>query len=276
MIMSKQQPWTARKRVVSALRNEHVRVEERPGVGRAVFAARAFSPGECVASYQGRVITRAQLAVLHGSDRPLFESVTEYAVSSSSGDFLYPENLDAAGAHLINHSCAPNAQWAEYERGALLVRATRPIAEGEEITIHYGWVGIKAAKEKNWHTCVCAAPFCVGTIELRVEWVEEDGGPFLAEEEIARRLFADIVNDTDDHEAVLLRYARGSSEMTPDGTTVPSSLDPGAFLDKLRGCAHAAVRAALHSRTLGKTVSDRRLRQIAATYGVPLEAERTG
>ncbi len=276
--MSKRQPWTARKRVTSALRNEHVRVEERPGVGRAVFAARAFSPGECVASYQGQVITRAELFALHGADRPLFERISEYGVATPAGDHLYPENLDAVGAHLINHSCAPNAEWAEYERGALLVRAVRPIAEGEEITIHYGWVGIKAAMHKSWHTCACKAPFCVGTIELRVEWVmesETDGGPFLSEEEVARRLFADIVNDTDQHEAVLFRYARGSSEMTP-GATVLSPLDPSAFLDKLRGCAHAAVRAALHSRTLGKQVSDRRLRQIAATYGVDVEAEKTG
>jgi hypothetical protein len=263
-------PWTERNRASSALRNEHVRIGQRQGVGRAIFAKRAFSPGECVASYHGRVFTHAELLTLSTSDRALFERVNEYAVGTPSGGRLFAEDADVTGAHLINHSCAPNAQWGEYERGALLVRAVRPIAEGEEITIHYGWVGIKAAMEKIWHVCACAAPFCVGTIELRVEWVNEsemEGGPFLPEEEVTRRLFADIMNDTDEHEELLFHYAKNSVSMTP-GASVLSALDPGAFLDKVRGCADQAVRAALRARAAGKQASDRRLRQIAAAYGV--------
>ena len=277
--MSAAKPWTGRNLVASALRNEHVRLGERPGVGRAVFATRAFSPGDCVASYHGRTFTRADLLRLFTSDKALFERINEYAVGTPSGGRLFAEDADVKGAHLINHSCAPNAQWGEHQRGALLVRATRPIAKDDEITIHYGWVGIKAAMEKSWHVCACAAPFCVGTIELRVEWLldEEDetqGGPFLSEEEVTRRLFADLMNDTDEHEHLLFHYAKNSVSMTP-GATVLSPLNPGAFLDKVRGCAHRAVRAALRARAAGKPVSGRRLRQLTAAYGVSVE-EKTG
>jgi len=273
--MKASKPWTQRNQVASALRNEHVRIGQRPGVGRSAFATRAFSPGEYVASYQGRLITRSDLFALRGSDRALFERINEYAVGTPSGDHLYAEDVEVPGAHLINHSCAPNSRWAEYQRGAMLVRAVRPIAEGEEITIHYGWVGLKAALEKSWHACMCEAPFCTGTIELRVEWVNEsetEGGPFLPKEEITRRLLADIMNGTDEHEAVVFRYARGSLEMAPSATVL-SPLDPDIFWEKVRECAHAAVREAVRAPTAGKRPCERRLRRIAATYGVAIAGD---
>ena len=265
-------PWAERNRVASALRNEHVRAGQRQGVGRSLIAARAFAPGEYVASYQGRTITREGLMGLYVSDRALFEHISEYGVATPSGGHLFVEagGLDVPGAHLINHSCSPNARWAGYDCGAMLVRAVRPIAEGEEITAFYGWLGVKAAMEKAWHACACGAPFCAGTIELRVEWVAEndrEGGPRLPEEEAARRFLADIANDTDDHERLLYSYAKGSAEMTA-GAKVLSPIDPTAFLEKLRLCANVAVRAAM--RVPEDRRSERRLRQIAATYGIAL------
>jgi SET domain-containing protein len=162
-------PWTARNQIGSALRNAHVCIRQT-GAGRGIYATRAFATGECVASYHGRIIDRAELVSLHGSDRVQYDLINEYAVATPSGGHLYPNDLDALGAHLINHSCGPNARWAEYERGVLLVRATRPIAAGDEITVHYGWLGIKAAMEDRRHTCVCKAPYCTGTVELDGAW----------------------------------------------------------------------------------------------------------
>ena len=266
-------PWADRIRVASALRNEHVRIGERPGVGRAVFAARPFAVGECVASYQGRIVTRAALIELFTSDRALFERITEYGFVTPSGDHLF-NDASVVGAHLINHSCGPNAKWAEWERGALLVRAVRPIAEGEEITTHYGWLGVKAAVEKNWHKCACSSPFCAGTIELRLEWWQgaQGAGPRLPEEEVVRRLLADIANDTDENEGLLLHYGQGGSlEMTLTAEVV-AAIDPGAFLEKMEACARVAVRAALRVRE--QRVSMRRLRQIAKAYHVSLEGVR--
>jgi hypothetical protein len=269
-------PWTARNRLVSALRNEHVRVAHRPGVGRGLFAKRGFVPGDYVASYQGRVIRRAEVFALTQSDVARFERISEYAIATPSGDHLF-EDSEAPGAHLINHSCGPNTIWAGFERGAMLVRATRAIADGEEITIHYGWTGTKAAKEKSWHVCACGAPFCTGTIELRVEWVDEPegSGTWLDEEEMARRFLADIVNDTDQHETVLLAYPKASVEMA-FGAEVVSPVDPGAFLDKLEQAAQQAVDDALRWAAAGKPMSHRRLRQIVSSYHVPIAASALG
>jgi len=262
-------PWVSRNRVAPALRNEHV-VIGQGRAGRGLFAARAFVPGEAVASFHGRVIARADLLALGASDRALYERINEYAITTPSGGHLFTDDMDAPGAHLINHSCAPNAAWAEWDRGALLVRAVRPIAEGEELTAFYGWLGVKAAIEKSWHPCACGAPFCAGTIELRVEWEvysATEAGPWLPEEEGARRFLADIVNDTDEHEGLMFRYAKGSLEMAL-GAKVVSALDPSAFMEKLRSCADVAVRTA--RRLPASRVSERRLRRIVAAYDLSI------
>jgi hypothetical protein len=257
-------PWTDRNRVASAIRNDRVRLGDRAGMGRGLYATQAFAAGEPVASYHGRVIARDALFALRGSDRALFERVNEYAVATPSGGHLFQDDASAVGAHLINHSCGPNAEWAEWERGALVVRATRPIAEGEEITIHYGWVGMKAAMEKSWHACLCTAPCCTGTIELRLEWQEfgdGTGGPFLPPQEVTRRFLADIVNGVDDHERLLVRYGKDSMSMMA-GATIFTQIDAGAFLDKLDAGARKAVALSFDY----EHASWQRRRTIAARY----------
>src|ERR1039458_2895698 len=119
-------PWTERKQIVSALKNEHVRIGERTLPNgtrlRGLYALADFTPDDYVTSFHGRIISREQLVVLHKTNRALFDNITEYAVWSDSGrGHLYPEDIGAPGAHLINHSCAPNTEWAQHERGAMLI-----------------------------------------------------------------------------------------------------------------------------------------------------------
>ncbi len=262
-------PWTEKKQIASALKNEDLRIGERPsavGPLRGVYAQRDFASGEFVGSFHGRVISRAELFALHGSDKPLFDRVNDYAIGTPSGGHLYPTDLDALGAHLINHSCRPNARWSGMERGAMLVRATHPIAAGEELSIHYGWIGIRAALEKRWHPCACGAPYCAGTIELKIEFRQIDanhGGPNLPHEEAYNRLLADIANDTSEHEETLYGYARNSLAMLGNAKII-ESLDMDAFFEKLSGAAREAVVAAVSLRT---PPSERRLRKIAERYG---------
>ncbi len=263
-------PWTERKLLVAALRNEGVVAREVPGMGRGLFAARAFSSGEPVASYRGRVYAREELGRIFKSDRGLFERISEYGVGTPSGGHLYADEDAPPGAQLINHSCGPNTCWAEFdrERSAIVMRADRPIAEGEEITAHYGWVGTKAAVEKSWHPCRCSAPYCCKTIELKFDWeVYGDGtaGPNLSPVEVCRRFFADIVNDTGEHEALLHRYAASSFKMVV-GAEVVAKMDMEAYLDKLILAARVAVRSAFDTEDGRQRRSDRRLRQIARSY----------
>ncbi len=274
-------PWTERKQIVSALKNEHVRIGERelPGGARlrGLYATKDFAFGDYVAAFHGRVISREQLMTLHGTDRALFETISEYAVwSKSENGHLYPEDVGRLGAHLINHSCGPNAAWGQFERGALLVRAVKPIAAGEELTVFYGWLGVKAAIENNRHPCACGATFCAGTVELYVEFNDNGdgtGGPYLSPEEVSKRLLADIMNDTDEHEGLLLRYARESLNMI-HGAEELAPLDLAAFGDKLQEGARAAVWAARRLQAHGRVPSEHRLRKIVRDHDVPAtEAE---
>jgi hypothetical protein len=274
-------PWTRRKQVLSALKNEDVVVGERSladgTVLRGLYAARDFEADERIASYHGVVVPRVELFDLHKIDHARFERINEYAVGTEDGKgHLFNDHVAEVGAHLINHSCGPNAHWAEFERGSLLVRAVWPIAKGEEITIHYGWLGIKAAIEKKVHRCACQAGYCVGSIELGLEWIEEEvepggdrmGGPRLPEEEIVRRLLADICNDTGRHEQLLHRYATEAFQFLGPGARPVSNLDSAVYFERLREGAAVAVHRAIGRARSGRSMSGRRLAQVINGYGV--------
>jgi hypothetical protein len=145
---------------------------------------------------------------------------------------------------------------------------TRTRIGGDEITAHYGWIGLKAAIENARHTCVCQASYCVGTIELFIEMLED--GPHVPDEEITRRLVADIVNGIEDHERLLTRYSNGVMDMVLGRAPDLSATDPLRFLQRMRTGALKAVPEALRLREAGATISDSRLRLIARHYHVPL------
>jgi len=289
--MSRTRVIRIEKAMGAALSNANIRIGERvtpSGPLRGIYATRPFAKGEWICSYHGGIISREELARLHEQDRPLFERIVEYGVQPGSvpGAHLYPRDLNEVGAHLINHSCGPNADWDRMEHGAMLVKATRPIAEGEEVTIHYRWIGAKAAMEESWHPCSCQAPYCVGTIELKLEYqiVEGDrngphvGGHFLPPEEVSRRLLADILNDSEENESTILNYPKNVAGMTMNVDGSPSSarlqINMAAFAEKLQVGAALAARELMtnimpelrEGKRRGRP-SLRRIAEIAFRYG---------
>jgi hypothetical protein len=264
-------PWTARKSLLSALKNADVHIGERitpSGALRGLYAARAFKTGDFVASFHGNIITRKELVGLGETNRPLFDRINEYAAATPDHRHIYPIDLDAKGAHLINHSCGPNAKFDLLEHGALLVRALRPIASGDEVTIHYGWVGVKAAMEKSWHPCSCRTPYCTGNIELKIEFLDYDDGtcgPYLPPEEVKKRFLADIINDTDVNEDVLYGYMENSFSMIHGAQSI-AEINRDAFFNKLRdGAAEAIVEA---GNNYPKAASARRIVQLTKRYDI--------
>lgn len=273
-----QQPWVKKNRLRAALVNEDITIGHRElpdGTRlRGIYAARDFAPGENVCSFHGKFITREALFERGPSDPSFFDFVNEYAVADRKGErHLYPEpeKLDVPGGHLINQSCRPNVAWGDWHGDVLLVRAIRPIARGEELTVFYAWLGIRAAITGERHKCACAAPFCTGSIELRVEMVHQDethAGPYLPPEEAETRFLADILNDTDVHEALLIRYARESGNQWSPSAKLSSGIDPGAFIGKLQMAATMAVRAARSLQGAGRIVSERRIAELAQRYKI--------
>jgi hypothetical protein len=113
----------------------------RSALGRGVFAAQRFQPGQPILTFGGPVLATPEMLAL-GPDRA-------YALQIGTGEFL---DLVPPGRYL-NHSCDPNAGIAE-ER---VLIALRTIVPGEEIRFDYS----TAMREDHWTMeCRCGEYLC--------------------------------------------------------------------------------------------------------------------
>ncbi len=116
--------------------------------GQGVYAARSFRRGERVGRVQGDVVFDP-------------EQGSEYAIDLSDGRLLEP----SAPFRFLNHRCQPNCELINYTPDDcdkndydVIVKAIRPIVEGEELTIDYAWSADAAIP------CGCRAQRCRGWI----------------------------------------------------------------------------------------------------------------
>ena len=113
----------------------------RSAIGRGVFAAQHFQPGQPILTFGGSVLTMPDMLAV-GRDRA-------YALQVGPGEFL---DLTPPGRYL-NHSCDPNT-------GILNDRvliALRPIVPGEEIRFDYS----TAMRQDHWTMeCRCSEYLC--------------------------------------------------------------------------------------------------------------------
>ncbi|HEX2218830.1 MAG TPA: SET domain-containing protein-lysine N-methyltransferase [Gemmatimonadales bacterium] len=113
----------------------------RSPLGRGIFAARAFHPGESILMLGGPVLEAAEVLSL-GPDGV-------YALQIGPREFL---DLMPPGRYL-NHSCDPNAGLMA-DRAIIALRAIEP---GEEIRFDYS----TAMSEDHWAMeCRCGEPLC--------------------------------------------------------------------------------------------------------------------
>lgn len=118
--------------------------------GRGLFARADFAPGEIVAPMDGTI-------TLGGEELISDEVDDDYSIvlKIADGRFRHVRpDIPAVGWHCANHACAPNARYRDF------LRATRAIARGDEIGVHYGWCG----PVHGSIACLCGGPFCWGTI----------------------------------------------------------------------------------------------------------------
>ena len=110
-------------------------------IGRGVFAAQHFQPGQRILAFDGPVLATPEMLAL-GPDRA-------YALQVAFGEFL---DLMPPGRYL-NHSCDPNAGIMD---DRVLV-ALRTIVPGEEIRFDYS----TAMREDHWiMECRCGEYLC--------------------------------------------------------------------------------------------------------------------
>lgn len=129
--------------------------------GTGCFARRPIEEGERILEYIGEKITKAESNRRGLAQEEKAKTTDEGAVYIFELNKRYdidgnvPENI----ARLVNHSCDNNCQ-AVNVRGHIYFEALRPIAEGEEISIDYGY-DISHFLD---HPCRCGSPRCAGYI----------------------------------------------------------------------------------------------------------------
>jgi SET domain-containing protein len=139
------------------------RVLQSPVHGRGVFASRTIRKGETVIEYRGK-----RMSWDEACEQPASDDADPYHT------FLFSLDdgrvIDAAiggnAARWINHSCAPNCETYEDDRGRVYVAARRKIRPGEELSYDYkleieGKVGKRMRKA---YACRCGARRCRGTM----------------------------------------------------------------------------------------------------------------
>ena len=139
------------------------RVLQSPVHGRGVFAARTIRKGETVIEYRGKRMTWEEACEQPASDDS--DPYHTFLFSLDDGRVI-DAAIGGNAARWINHSCAPNCETYEDDRGRVYVAARRTIRRGEELSYDYkleieGKVGPRMRKA---YACRCGAPRCRGTM----------------------------------------------------------------------------------------------------------------
>jgi hypothetical protein len=127
--------------------------------GRGIFAKKDILPGTVIGDYIGKVIRTAE--------EDTFEKDGLYLMYYHENASLFPENVNAPGIHLLNHSCAPTC-WMYTYHGHTLFFALRRIFSGEELTVSY-LLSPNDDCDPCAHACRCGHSVCTGTMHQTQE-----------------------------------------------------------------------------------------------------------
>jgi len=125
--------------------------------GKGVFAKKEISGGAVVADYLGRLIRIKE-------EEEYEKQFGNYIMFYNDLASIVPQDIKTVGAHLFNHSCAPNCGILPFQKHILFV-SLRKIFPGEEITISYE-VEPPLPKENFQYPCFCQSPLCRGTMHV--------------------------------------------------------------------------------------------------------------
>jgi uncharacterized protein len=148
----------------SERRTSRIVVRESGIHGRGVYAARAIRRGERIIQYTGRIISWKEADDVPSSDPD--DPNHTFLFSLSDGKRVIDASVRGNAARWINHSCDPNCETEEDDRGRVFIEALRDIKRGEEL--HYDYcliVDEKLTKKlKREYRCLCGAQDCRGTM----------------------------------------------------------------------------------------------------------------
>jgi SET domain-containing protein len=127
--------------------------------GRGVFATKAIRKGARIIEYTGRRVSWESIPA--ESD----ELRTYYFGLDNGKDVIDPA-VGGNEARWINHSCDPNCEAIEDEKGRVFIHALRDLHPGEELFYDYCLaVDVVRTKEiEEEAKCFCATSRCRGTM----------------------------------------------------------------------------------------------------------------
>jgi SET domain-containing protein len=118
----------------------------RSETGLGLFAAKTIKKSAYIATYRGRRISSEQAEELENrGSRYMFELSSRWVIDGSKRYNV---------ARYMNHSCRPNAEPFIIRARKIIFRASRTIAEGEEITYNYGRDYFNFFIKKNGCRCL--------------------------------------------------------------------------------------------------------------------------
>lgn len=132
--------------------------------GQGVFARRRIPAGTRIFEYEGKRISSEQADRQVASDPN--DPFHTFFFMLSSGKII-DGNQDGNDSRWINHSCEPNCETEEDEKGErVFVVAMRDIERGEELSFDYALVieGRKTKKVRDQYACYCGTPGCRTTM----------------------------------------------------------------------------------------------------------------
>ena len=131
--------------------------------GRGVFATRTIRKGTTIIEYRGERTTWeiARTRPDSDPDNPHHTFIFEL----NDGNVIDAE-VRGNAARWINHSCAPNCDTYEDERGRVFIEARRTIRAGEELTYDYqlSYDGRIGPRVLAAYACRCGARTCRGSM----------------------------------------------------------------------------------------------------------------
>lgn len=128
-------------------------VKESSDLGKGLFASIELPAGKVIADYIGKIILTSEIDYLPSIYA--FERTEEHAV--------YPEDINAPGAHTVNHNCTANSTYYPFKDRTLIITKRR-IFPGEEITAEYFVQAGTLTEPGDPHSCKCGSSLCRGTL----------------------------------------------------------------------------------------------------------------
>ncbi|HWY52066.1 MAG TPA: SET domain-containing protein-lysine N-methyltransferase [Chthoniobacterales bacterium] len=139
--------------------SKYLKVRKSPVHGRGVFATAPIRKGARIIEYAGRRVLWSTIP------EDLNESRTYYFGLDDETKVIDP-TVGGNKARWINHSCDPNCEAIEDNRGRVFIEALRDIRAGEELSYDYRLViDVPRTKEIEQESiCHCGSPRCRGTL----------------------------------------------------------------------------------------------------------------